>query len=218
MRKSQIGFLIAMMPPLTVSAQESGLQLDCLFANTDLPPNWLSALNNCHSDPEKIAEYAEVEFAIKVLNISRKSISFKGCPSIPFAAKEYNISFDIFYPSDKNKTDYVVPLYHELAHIYQMTRFGGRGKALEFHGSLKTIELCSDLVAGFLMARSGKFHPQQFQQNLILRGNYRSAEQTFHGTPGERVNAFRYGYYTSGKSPDLNSQYDLALNRNSCNP
>lgn len=219
MLKYILSIFLSIIIAFSVCAQAVGTQIDCFFANSSpVPPAWREALLRCHSDTENIAGYYEAAFAITILKIRQQVIRFRGCGEMPFAVKEEMSSFDIIYPTGKAKSDYIAPLYHELAHVYQIVRFGGRERALEVHGSLKTLELCSDLVAGYLIARAGKFQPQDFQQNVILRGNYKGFDQNFHGTPGERVNAFRYGYYTSGTSADLNTQYDLALNRKLCNP
>ncbi|MFO1219648.1 MAG: hypothetical protein U1E89_14875 [Burkholderiaceae bacterium] len=89
---------------------------------------------------------------------------------------------------------YLAPIVHELAHVMQMRIAGGLA-ALRASGlDSRQIELGADFLAGFVFSEALRHVDiDEFQNNLSLIGSYYERTDEAHGTPAQRVSAFRIG-------------------------
>jgi hypothetical protein len=150
----------------------------------------------CSRDELGVSTNLEVRSAEKMLGIAPQEVAFIGCPAANFGTQPQRVAlglpyhFLILYRADPKLaiTDYISPLLHELGHVYQIKRAGGTGTLLAF---IERTELGADFLAG-IEARRLRLSPGLSQRTLDLVGTYTNDP---HGTPEDRTEAFRYGYF-----------------------
>lgn len=168
----------------------------CLFANS----NGGAGTEGCSNDPLKLASRPAVIEARRALGLQKTPISFIGCQVASFSTKQgtgpTTRSYVIHYPIlAAQSDDYIAPLTHELSHVLQSELAGGLGKFIETHPSSKQRELAADFLTGVVFGRASFRSNQRFQTNLELIGKFREFSANAHGTPAQRVAAFRMGVY-----------------------
>ena len=122
-----------------------------------------------------------------------------GCQKAPFSTREEEdeASYRITYPvlSARALEDYLAPMTHELAHVYQLQLAGSYAKLTRSY-SIRRIELGADYLTGVIYRNY--LHNNtvvQFEHNLQLIGKYRESDSEAHGRPEQRVAAFRFGFH-----------------------
>lgn len=162
-----------------------------------------SATAGCSDDPLGIADRPEVVRAREGLGLAGLRLSFRGCEqgrfeTMPRGAGASPTSYRITYPinADLSAADYVAPITHELAHVFQMQTYGGLNGLVAAYPERQRIELGADFLAG--VAFRNYIHEGdrgRFQHNLNLIGRYYEDASDAHGTPEQRTGAFRTGYF-----------------------
>lgn len=165
-----------------------------------------SQSEGCRSDPLHVAALRDLSIAIKALALPADRIQFQGCAKTVFktaylpGATAASRRYKIYYPIlDQPYQNYVAPLVHELAHVYQIETTGDADKLLQRYANrLLPIELGADFLTG-IVARYYLVgaRPNLFGDNLQLVGLYRESDVQAHGTPDQRIGAFRFGYFMS---------------------
>ena len=156
----------------------------------------------CRPDPLKLLQLNDLKVAMDVLHVPKDRLEFEGCTqtrfttSPPAAAIPGHGKYKIYYPVvGRSDEDYVGPIIHELAHVYQLESIGSSSKLLDKYSMLQ-IELGADYMTGIV---AGHYlqgaRPKVFQDNLELVGLYREDDSGAHGTPNQRNAAFRLGYF-----------------------
>lgn len=154
-----------------------------------------------NADPLNIRNNADVLKIMKALGINRNKVRFKGCSNLRFSAamdstlSVTNRRYLITYPIEANNS-YISPITHELVHVLQMEIYGGLIPLRSSIKSSKRIELGADYISGIVFSkflRHLDFY--DFMDNLSLIGLYVENAAEAHGTPPQRVAAFRSGFY-----------------------
>lgn len=189
-----------------VSAEPSA---GCLFAG---PPTD-QGQRGCANDLLGFSKAALIQRVISIYSLNSVEIEFIGCNHVEFQTAQGDLvgephTYKVFYPLDKSLTrdDYIAPLTHEIAHVRQMESAGGYLPLLAKF-EIKRVELEADYLAGVVFrSLSESVSMDQFQHNLILAGLYHDSRTEPHGTPEQRLRAFRYGHtqntYRSGADID----------------
>jgi hypothetical protein len=141
---------------------------------------------------------------MKFLEIPPKIVTFKGCEKLAFSAyPSMSVgegAYIITYPKEV-EADFLAPTLHELSHIMQMEVSGGLPMLRNIYKSSKKIELEADYLTGVIFSNvfpQAQLH--EFEQNILLTGMYVESDLTAHGTPDQRIVAFRLGVF--GESPN----------------
>lgn len=165
----------------------------CLRAMTDggKPVN----LKECLSDPKQLVADPDVRRIVAALGLDMRTIRFRGCAALPFTANALDGpdsgTYLVTYATNVEQHDMLAVLAHELAHLKQLQY----AAELQYTSSLQ-IELGADFVAGLLYGQLfEKRSLMDLQNNLQLLARYRENSSEAHGTPDQRTNAFRTGYY-----------------------
>jgi hypothetical protein len=164
----------------------------------------------CSRDELGVATKPEIRSAEKMLNIAAEDVSFVACAASPFgtnANTDPPSHFRIEYPLDTKLSfsQYLSPLLHELGHVYQAKGCRCWGK-LSSQASMERTELGADFIAGF-EARRLDLSPGLSQTSLDLVGSYKTGLRDPHGTPENRLEAFRYGYFYQPAETSVDSSY-----------
>jgi hypothetical protein len=145
-------------------------------------------------DPLALSDSAQVGTAMAYLGIPTGSVRFNGCEGGIFAAGEDPLrpgSHLVTYPAGERR--FLAPVTHELAHVMQMRLAGGLRQLAEEQDSLRA-ELGADFIAGIVFtAKFADLDRGEFQNNVQLVGLYDEHADDAHGTPSQRIAAFRYG-------------------------
>jgi len=170
---------------------------------------------DCSPDPLHIQSRPEIVAAISAYGIDNVIINFLGCSSKQFATQAtHNIggkhAYNIYYQllPGVSLSGYIAPLVHELGHVYQSQHAGSWGELLKTC-TLRN-ELGADFLSGIILSNNLRMTPPMWEQNLELFGDYKLTNVDFHGDPGQRVHAFRVGYFLkhNGNYITLDSAYD----------
>jgi hypothetical protein len=170
----------------------------CLYGQTTVGPEASVVVPCVDADPLNIANDPDVRTVMKSLGLKPGTIRFKGCKSLRFRAAPDGVPSDhryvITYPTDAAGS-YLAPITHELAHVLQMEMAGGL-LALTATFASKRVELGADYLTGVVFSQSLKqVSLNEFQHNLALIGLYVELDANAHGTPSQRVAAFRFGVF-----------------------
>jgi hypothetical protein len=153
----------------------------------------------CVSDPLKLSEQPEIKMAIKGFSLENVQINFKGCKRTslhvsPKILDATHFRYEISYPIlEQSKARYIAPIFHEIAHIFQLEKIGNYNALIDKYSS-RRIELEADFLAGVLLANFQKnLNQDEFLLSLQVLGKYREADTDAHGTPEQRSSAFLMG-------------------------
>ena len=175
----------------------SSKENDCLYATTS-GGRAIPGAGCQDSDPLDLARDPAVLTAMRAYGIPAGLVRFKGCQDLPFSVTPDvpgpRGGYVVNYPANAGGRT-LAPVVHELAHVRQMEDFGGLSALLQrFH--VKRIELDADHMAGAVFATQFPSLPlREFEQNLLLMGAYREIGEDGHGSPEERIAAFRTGVF-----------------------
>jgi hypothetical protein len=161
------------------------------------------------ADPFNIGHNANVQKVLHALGIDARIVRFKGCKNQRFsaapdwAAIAAERRYIVTYPTESDR-NYLAPITHELAHVLQMEMEGGLSELRQKYSS-KRVELGADYLAGLIFSQVLRDTDiNQFQHNLSLIGLYVELDADAHGTPSQRVGAFRLGYINfDAVEPDM---------------
>ena len=166
-----------------------------------------NAQSICQPDRLDIRHQPQMIQAARGLDIDIETIRFQTCNSPSFNTAMVGSAVTVNYPTAMPFGKIVGALTHELGHVYQLRRAGSTANLLgELGNSRERIELGADFLAGFVFRNfvSGATRAD-FQTSVALVGDYDDAAGPGHGTPEERVAAFRTGYYYRGAPGDVNA-------------
>lgn len=169
----------------------------------------------CSSDPLLLARVDSVRGAIAQLRLDGSRVIFTGCRKAPFMTtvrpgiRAADLRYVIYYPLGLKADEYVAPIAHELAHVFQIESAGGFD-ALKRSLSSARIELGADFVVGLVASRSGIISRPMFQHSVHLIGRYREEAAQAHGSPEQRVSAFRFGYFlATGRESSIETSHQF---------
>ena len=183
------------------AAATAALSQEVCFA-LDTDPGPTLEREGCQRDPLRLEHLPEVENAVAGLAIPAARIALWGCrktkfeTAAPVSASSSTGQYKIYYPLLERPThDYVAPIIHELGHVYQLQSVGSPHALLQKYSRLQ-IELGADYLTGVVARHylSG-IKPEIFQGNLEIVGLYRELAVEAHGTPNQRNEAFRRGFF-----------------------
>jgi hypothetical protein len=160
----------------------------------------------CRGDVAHLAEWPAVRNMVAAYGIVQPPIAFQACAKTGFEVKIHldaheTYSYTIYYPvpGKGELKNYIAPMAHELAHVYQLMQAGNKYKLLaQFpkESSSRHVELGADFLAGVVLKEFNSASMlNEFQLNLYLIGKYHEDQSTAHGEPQDRQNAFRLGYF-----------------------
>ena len=180
---------------MTLSGYAIDVSSDCLFSST---PNVPRPQKCSVDDPLSLAQERNIQEVISAFGLTTVHIKFKGCEFAEFATgpTAATQTFVITYPLIENRSEatYLAPITHELAHVFQIVNAGSYASLRQI--SIKRIELGADFLTGVIFANFLKnVDINKFQHNLNLIGLYNDIPETAHGTPEERIGAFRRGVH-----------------------
>lgn len=145
-------------------------------------------------DPQNLGKNKDIQGALRAFGIDPRSIRFRACDDGRFSASpdaRPPFRYVISYPRRLTAVP-IAPIVHELAHAFQMEHAGGL-ESLRTRPSLQ-VELAADFLTGLVLSRHLKHvSVMEFQANLALIGLFEELPITAHGTPAQRVAAFRRG-------------------------
>ena len=214
---NKIKFIIITAISITSMSAQSwpdGTQSNCLYAV--MVSGTPSRPTPCRAgDPIDLANNENVKMAISLLNISMSDLNFRGCELGRFSAmpdENNDKKFIISYKTDKEK--FLAPTLHELSHVLQIKNAGGLVSLLKKYPS-KRIELAADYMTGIIFSKLFKnMDLKKFEQNILLTGLYLESSELAHGTPDERVSAFRLGVFGKKQKEEMNmSEIELNFQR-----
>ena len=158
--------------------------------------------DDCIPDPLRVAKWPVIADAIKIFHLENTAIAFESCSGTVFhtigkrdasGTYRYSIRYQII-SGDADPATLTAPLLHELAHVFQAKRLGSFLK-LTSQPRLPN-ELSADFLTGLVFAKlQDRMSMTQFQQNLILSGDFDAHYTDAHGTPLQRRSAFRMGAF-----------------------
>jgi hypothetical protein len=165
----------------------------CFFANS----RENSSSSGCTNDPLSFASDKSIVAAEESLALDRRDIVWFGCQHGGFSVRQEGEStrYKIEYPVGEGGGHdlFLAPAVHELAHIFQMRIAGGQDELLKQFTSMR-IELGADFLTGVIYENYLKQETAiDFQGNLQVMGVYLERENIAHGSPEQRVGAFRFG-------------------------
>jgi hypothetical protein len=153
-------------------------------------------------DPLSLAQDSDVLKIKSALGLQDVKIVFKGCMPGRFstaqrgptaAMRSYVITYPV--PEHGPAIGYLAPIAHELSHVLQI-EIAGTLESLQQSQTSKRIELGADFLSGILYKQAlGEGKVNDFQHNLELIGLYYERNAEAHGTPEQRITAFRRGIY-----------------------
>lgn len=199
--------LVTLLMPSILWA--STTENNCLFANS----NSSVVAERCSSgDKRELLMQKEIKRTIEALSISGVTVKLVACEVASFSTMQKGVDranryYIINYPimPDKSVTDLVAPIMHELAHVYQMNAEGSFAELMKRYSS-KHIELEADFIVGLIYSfLEEKPAINEFQNNIHLLGRYKELSTNAHGTPTQRLAAFRNGvfYQTNELNNDI---------------
>lgn len=185
----------------------------CLYGKVTVGAEGKTVITCPDSDPLNIRKDLNVLLIMNALGIKQNQVRFKGCSNLPYSAgmdtplNEINRRYLITYPiQDKNK--YISPITHELAHVSQMEVYGGLIQLSNKINSSKRIELGADYISGIVFSKILRhLDYYDFMDNFSLMGLYVELKEKAHGTPAQRVSAFRSGFYEKNEHA-INQAHD----------
>lgn len=149
----------------------------------------------CNDDPIGLMDDSDIQALLGAFNIPPSELGFEGCEAGKFSTKQVGERFLIQYPLG-DEISYIAPIAHELAHVWQSRNAGSMAMLMaENLASIKQIELGADFLTGIVFKESEAFTKNMFQTSLSLSGRYVEKDAEAHGTPAQRISAFRYGYF-----------------------
>lgn len=178
-----------------------------IIASTSLAAPGSHAQSFCLPDHLDIKQQPQMIQAAGGLGIDIEAIRFQACNSPSFNTAMVGGAVTINYPTAMPFGKIVGALTHELGHVYQLRKAGGLANLMRDLGnSRERIELGADFLAGFLFRNfvTGSSRAD-FQTSVSLVGDYDDAAGPGHGTPEDRIAAFRTGYYYRGTPGDVNA-------------
>jgi hypothetical protein len=198
--------------PISTASQGNAVP-DCLnsdgFGGTFL----LADHTECKDDVFKVSQDVDVQKVEKMFGVTPNEVTFIGCAAAPFQTKMVRTDppfhFLILYrvSVDSKSHGYQAPIFHELGHVYQLSKAGSPQKLFQsLYGSNERVELGADFLAG-LAAQRLKMNQGTFQTSLFLTGSYDSQKPDSHGCPEARSSAFRYGYHAPVTKSFDDAQY-----------
>lgn len=102
----------------------------------------------------------------------------------------------------------VAAFAHEFAHLSQFQHIGTTRKTIEYFGSVPAAELGADFIMGCIWQAIFPAAPiSDFQSNYMLTASFQRSHEDFHGTPDQRINAFRYAIF----GHNTLCTYDMAM-------
>jgi hypothetical protein len=169
----------------------------CLFVTSGSS----ATRSGCSGDRLHLANQATTKHAIEAYGVSSLIIKFVGCDSVDFQTEQLDDDgttneYHIYYPvlKDRLPAAYTAPLIHELAHVYQLESAGSYQNLID-QLKIKRIELGADFLTGVIFKLLGsEVDLDEFQHNVNVGGKYYESDADAHGTPEQRMAAFRYGY------------------------
>jgi hypothetical protein len=206
MRTIRHSCLYGLVATLFVSKSFGGdVQVGCLYAESG--PKFVES--GCNGDLLHLADQIEIKRIIEAYSLARVPIRFVGCTVTDFFTGQYGPTketrrYEIHYPlkAAESSSEYLAPVAHELFHVYQLEMAGDEAQLKALY-DIKRIELAADYMTGVVSQRLGTTHtPNTFQINLRLVGRYSESTADAHGTPEERVKAFRFGFYDPPEGAD----------------
>jgi hypothetical protein len=157
--------------------------------------------SGCKGDVLKLGEHQTVKNAIEALELGSVKIDFVGCHNAIFGTTwlgkhHYEISYKVVPLTSPEATFmFLLPVMHELAHVFQIEHYGGTGKMEQVLDTQPKIELGADFIAGALYHwRWGAFNTTAFSANVELMGDYKADNSDYHGRPEDRSAAFQFGF------------------------
>lgn len=184
-------------------------KLNCLRAQSADGP--AADASTCVGDPLRIGQHQTVLNAIEALGLGATKITFVGCKGSIFATEQSKKhEYKVFYKVVPLRTpaeqfNHLLPVMHELAHVFQIEQYGGYGKLTKALG-IAQIELGADFVAGALYHwRWNAPNTSAFDKSMELLGDYGSGNLDDHGRPEDRTAAFQFGfeYPLTGQGRDI---------------
>lgn len=189
--------IVLALQPLALKSTENKIP-DCLFA---FPQAGAAAVvQPCGPDGKDVVKNAAIQSVMQRFNITTEEVKFQECPggaylAMPDVSNENK--YIIQYPKETGD-DFVAPITHELAHVFQMRLAGGL-QNLRDSNNPRAIELGADFLSGILFRTTLKHLPgNEFENSLSLVGSYDPKKKS-HGLPNHRQQAFRLGFI--GKYP-----------------
>lgn len=175
---------------------------------------------DCRPDPVALNANPNVAQAVQGYGLAETRIAFVGCAQGRYATRRLPSllpgarAYEIRYPQNgEDISAYVGPIAHELAHVYQLERAGSM-QALRASQSSRQIELGADFLAGVILRNATRgLGPGVFHISLDVMGKYYEDDHDAHGTPEQRVEAFRRGYFllyanVGGDMPSAGRYFD----------
>jgi hypothetical protein len=170
----------------------------CLFAESGSP----TATIGCDGDQLNLSKQQFIRDVIAHYSLGDRQIDFVSCKEAAFATfaegptartRHYRIQYPVMVGTRIG--EYLAPITHELSHVYQLEKAGSYARLRDSY-EIKKIELGADFLTGVIFRELQTVSTlDQFQQNLKLIGKYRESTLDAHGTPSQRVAAFRFGYF-----------------------
>jgi hypothetical protein len=184
---------------------------NCLNGSSSKHPFHPNEHSECKGDPLNEASNTTVRKDEEMLGISPEDVRFIGCAAAPFLTVPgsglISSQATIYYPTQLSEDSYAAPLFHELGHVFQLKRAGSLAKLKSsLDNSNERIELGADFIAGLAANKLG-LKPADFLINLALIGSYNIQDQDFHGTPANRTQAFRNGYFYDNNDSQIADSY-----------
>lgn len=210
-------FALALVPILICGASVRPSDFpNCLNGSSSPHPFHPNEQSDCKSDPLGVGNNTTVRKDEELLGIKPEDVRFIGCAAAPFLTVPgsglISSQATVYYPTQLSEDSYAAPLFHELGHVYQLKHAGSYAKLRDTLGdSNERIELGADFIAGLAASKVG-LKPADFLINLALIGSYNIQDQDFHGTPANRTQAFRNGYFYDNASQIADSYADFQDN------
>jgi hypothetical protein len=212
-------FALALVPTLILGQSDHPAAFpDCLNSSSSKAPFHSNEHTDCDGDPLDQANNKIIKEDEELLGIGPRDVRFIGCAAAPFLTVPgsglISSQATIYYPTgSKFKPDsYAAPLLHELGHVFQLKQAGSYAKLrASLDDSNERIELGADFIAGIAANKLG-LTPAEFLINLALIGSYNIQDKDFHGTPANRTQAFRNGYFYDNASRIADSYADFQDN------
>lgn len=161
-------------------------------------------------DIKDVSKDRVVQDVMRLLGINSTEVAFNGCKDYIFSAKQFEKKFrrshnyEITYPDD-DLVHYLAPIVHEIAHVFQFQLYKSMLKLMSSLSILR-IELAADYIAGVVYYKLG-IKKNGYQHSVQLIGRYYEVSTDHHGTPAQRIAAFRMGYEDARKESMRSIQY-----------
>lgn len=160
-------------------------------------------------DPLGLGRDARVAAAMRALGIPAEAVRFSGCRGQRFSASPDHASgsrperYVVTYPTEA-AGKHLAPIVHELAHVMQMRLAGGLDALWAGGMDSRQIELGADFLTGLVFSEALRHVDlDEFQHNLSLIGLYYERNDEAHGTPAQRLSAFRIGVTRAPPYPEF---------------